>query len=203
MLGGKAGLVQLHIGGGLKGLEYLFRLAAETEIPIAQFLPTHITRSPAVFEQAIKFAQMGGNVDITAPGKRRSGRIGVGEALRQLLYAEVSLEQVTLSSDSNGSLPVFDEKGSLIRSSVGDIQDLLEEFRSLVAQEDLPISDVLKCITLNPARRMKIDQYKGSLEEGKDADLILFDSDWRIDRVYSLGRLMVSGGKPVVKGTFE
>jgi beta-aspartyl-dipeptidase (metallo-type) len=178
-------------------------LAAETEIPIEQFLPTHITRSPAVFEQAIKFAQMGGNVDITASGKRRNRRINVGEAVKQLLSAEVSLEQVTLSSDSNGSLPVFDEKGSLIRMSVGDIQNLLEEFRFLVGAEGFPASDILKCITLNPARRMKIDQCKGSLEERKDADLIVFDSDWTIDRVYSLGRLMVSGGKPVVKGTFE
>jgi beta-aspartyl-dipeptidase (metallo-type) len=203
MLGGKAGLVQLHIGEGVKGLEYLFRLAEETEIPIEQLLPTHITRSPAVFEQAIRFAQMGGNVDITASGRRLSWRVSAGEAIRRLLSAQVPVERITLSSDSNGSMPVFDEKGSLVRLAVGDIQNLYEEFRCLVTGEGFPVSDILKCITLNPAKRIKIDGYKGSLEEGKDADLIVFDPDWRIDRVYSLGRLMVSGGKPMVKGTFE
>lgn len=203
MLGGKAGLVQLHIGEGVKGLEYLFRLVEETEIPIEQLFPTHITRSPAVFEQAIRFAKIGGNVDITASGRRLPWRMRAGEAFRQLLSAQVSVEQITLSSDSNGSMPVFDEKGSLIQLAVGDIKSLYEEFLCLVSEEGLPVSDILKCITLNPAKRIKIDQYKGSLEEGKDADLIIFDTDWRIDRVYALGRLMVSGGKPMVRGTFE
>jgi len=203
MLGGKAGLVQLHIGGGVKGLEYLFRLVEETEIPIEQFLPTHITRSPAVFEQAIRFAQMGGNVDITASWRRLTRRMSVGEAFRQLLSAQVPVEQITLSSDANGSMPVFDEKGSLIRLGVGDIQNLSREFRRLLTEEGFPVSDILRCITLNPAKRIKIDQYKGSLDEGKDADLIIFDPDWRINRVYSLGRRMVSKGKPMVKGTFE
>lgn len=203
MLGGKAGLVQLHIGEGVKGLEYLFRLVEETEIPIEQLFPTHITRSPAVFEQAIRFAKIGGNVDITASGRRLPWRMRAGEAFRQLLSAQVSVEQITLSSDSNGSMPVFDEKGSLIQLAVGDIKSLYEEFRCLVSEEGLPVSDILKCITLNPAKRIKIDQYKGSLEEGKDADLIIFDTDWRIDRVYALGRLMVSGGKPMARGTFE
>jgi beta-aspartyl-dipeptidase (metallo-type) len=203
MLGGKAGLVQFHIGGGKRGLEYLFRLVEETEIPIEQLLPTHITRSPDVFEEAIRFAQMGGNVDITVLGRKPTRRINVGEAIRQLLAAKVSMEQITLSSDANGSLPVFDEKGSLIRMGVGEIRNLSEEFRSLATEEGFPISDILKCITLNSAKRIKIDGHKGSLEEGKDADLIVFDPDWKIDRVYSLGRLMVSGGKAVVKGTFE
>jgi beta-aspartyl-dipeptidase (metallo-type) len=203
MLGGKAGLVQFHIGGGKRGLEYLFRLFEETEIPVEQFLPTHISRSPFVFEEAIRFAQMGGNVDITVLGRKPTRRMNVGEAVRQLLSAKVSVEQITLSSDANGSLPVFDEKGNLVRMGVGDIRNLYHEFRSLVAEEGFPVSDILKCITLNPARRIKIDGRKGSLEEGKDADLIVFGPDWRIDRVYSLGRLMVSGGKPVVKGTFE
>jgi N-acetylglucosamine-6-phosphate deacetylase len=86
---------------------------------------------------------------------------------------------------------------------VGDIGSLLKEFRRLVAEDGFPISDILPCITLNPAKRIKINGYKGSLDEGKDADLNVFDSDWRIDRVYSMGKLMVSGGKPMVKGAFE
>ena len=203
MLGGKPGLVQLHVGEGVKGLEYLFRMAQETEIPIEQFLPTHVARSPAVLEHAIRFAKMGGNVDITASGRRLARKVGVGEALRQLSSAQVPVERITLSSDANGSMPVFDKKGSLIRLTVADIQNLYEEFRYLITEEGFPVADILQCITLNPAKRIKIDGFKGSLEEGKDADLIVFDSDWGIDRVYSLGKLVVSQGKPVVKGTFE
>ena len=203
MLGGKAGLVQLHIGEGARGLEYQFRLVEETEIPIGQFLPTHVTRTPAVFEHAVRFAQIGGGVDITAAGKRLSWRMGVGEALRRLLSAGVPMERITLSSDSNGSMPLFDEKGALIGLAVGEIANLHREFRRLIAEEGFPVSDVLTTVTMNPAKRIRIDGWKGSLEEGKDADLVVFDADWSIDRVYARGRLMVSGGEPVVKGTFE
>ncbi|MCK5553411.1 MAG: amidohydrolase family protein, partial [Deltaproteobacteria bacterium] len=144
-----------------------------------------------------------GNVDITVGGRKPTRRMRVGIAIRQLLSAQVSAEQITLSSDAHGTMPVFDEKGSLVRMGVGDIGNLLKEFHRLVAEDGFPVSDILQCITLNPAKRIKIDGYKGSLEEGKDADLIVFDSDWRIDRVYSMGKLMVSGGKPMVKGGFE
>ena len=203
MLGGKTGIVQFHMGGGHRGLEYLFRLVNETEIPIGQTFPTHITRSPALLEQSLRFAKMGGNVDITASGKGLDWEISVGEALRQFRSAGVSIDQITMSSDSNGSMPIFDEHGHLVRLAVGDIQNLLREFRYLITEEDFPVPEILKCITLNPARRISIDGHKGSLEEGKDADLIVFDRDWKIDRVYARGRLMVSEGLPIVKGVFE
>lgn len=203
MIGGKAGIVQFHMGSGQKGIDFLFRLVAETEIPIGQFFPTHITRSPALLEQCLRFAKMGGNVDITASGKRLDWEISAVEAIRQFRSAGVDIGQITLSSDSNGSMPIFDEHGTLAGLAVGDIENLLDEYRHLVTEEDLPVTDILKCVTLNPAKRMGIDHRKGSLQEGKDADLVVFDRAWQIDRVYSRGTLMVSGGKTVVKGTFE
>ena len=100
-------------------------------------------------------------------------------------------------------MPIFDENGALAGLAVGDIENLLDEFRRLVTEEDLPVPDILKCVTLNPANRMGIGYRKGSLQEGKDADLVVFDGNWKIDRVYCRGKLMVSGGLSVVKGTFE
>ena len=203
MIGGKAGIVQFHMGSGQRGIDFLFRLVSETEIPIGQFFPTHITRSPALLEQCLRFAKMGGNVDITASGERLDWEIGAGEAIRQFRSAGADIEQLTLSSDSNGSMPVFDQNGTLTGLAVGDIENLLDEFRRLVTEDDFPVADVLKCVTLNPAKRMGIAHRKGSLQEGNDADLIVFDSDWQIDSVYSRGMLMVSGGRAVMKGTFE
>jgi len=67
LLGGKAGLVQLHMGDGPRGLQFLFRLVEETELPIGQLLPTHVARAPHLFEDAVKFCLMGGNIDLTVP----------------------------------------------------------------------------------------------------------------------------------------
>lgn len=37
--------------------------------------------------------------------------------------------------------------------------------------------DALAMVTLNPARQLGVDQYVGSIEAGKDADLVIFDKD--------------------------
>ncbi|HXJ98053.1 MAG TPA: amidohydrolase family protein [Gelidibacter sp.] len=41
----------------------------------------------------------------------------------------------------------------------------------------LSFDEALKTITLNPAKLLGIDQRVGSIEKGKDADLVLFDGD--------------------------
>jgi adenine deaminase len=38
----------------------------------------------------------------------------------------------------------------------------------------LPPEEALKFVTLNPARQLRIDQWVGSLEPGKDADFVLW-----------------------------
>jgi N-acetylglucosamine-6-phosphate deacetylase len=43
-----------------------------------------------------------------------------------------------------------------------------------------PILDAIKMASLNPARLLKIDGEKGSIEEGKDADLILVDNEFNV-----------------------
>ena len=53
MLGGKAGVLHLHVGDGPRRLELLFRLIAETEIPATQVIPTHVNRNSELFEEAL------------------------------------------------------------------------------------------------------------------------------------------------------
>ena len=77
ILSGKAGVVNVHMGDGPRGLSLLRRLIDETEIPASQFVPTHINRNPSLFEEGIAFAKAGGFVDFTTstvpgvPGRRR------------------------------------------------------------------------------------------------------------------------------------
>ncbi len=65
ILSGKAGIVNVHMGDGRRGLSLLRRLIEETEIPATQFLPTHIGRNPSLFEEGIAYAKAGGLVDFT------------------------------------------------------------------------------------------------------------------------------------------
>lgn len=202
MLGGKAGLVHLHMGAGPRRLDAVIRMVKETEIPVGQFLPTHLNRTRALMEHAIEFAHMGGNIDITATGKDLHFHPTSVEAVRMALDAGVPVEQITLSSDSNGSMPIFDAKGNVVKLGVGDIQCLFEDWQLLV-KAGLSMEESLKIVSVNPARRVGLFGSKGSLEAGKDADLLILGPDLEIDSVLAKGRLMIHKQQIKVKGTFE
>jgi N-acetylglucosamine-6-phosphate deacetylase len=45
------------------------------------------------------------------------------------------------------------------------------------------IVDILRTVTLNPAKLLGIDDRKGSIEPGKKADIVIFDKDFRVGEV--------------------
>ena len=202
MIGGKAGLVHVHVGSGPRMLNPLFRLVRETEIPIDQLLPTHVNRTRDLLEHAIDFARMGGNIDLTVQGAHLRCPVTTIEAIRMALAAGISLDQLTLSSDANGSMPVFDEHGRMTDLAVGEIGNLYAEWKDLVKQ-GLPLEAAVKMVSSNPAQRAGIFQDKGSIEEGKDADLLIVGPDLDLESVMAKGRLLVHEREVVVKGTFE
>ncbi|PIE36112.1 beta-aspartyl-peptidase [candidate division KSB3 bacterium] len=202
MIGGKAGIVHLHVGNGKAGLDTIIRIAQDTEIPIDQFLPTHVNRNERLFTQAIEFAKLGGNIDITAESSESTSRKPVSEAISLALESGVGLEQMTISSDSNGSMPTFNEQGRLVGMAVGDIRNLYKQWIKLV-HAGFSLENALTFITSNPAKRTGIFATKGSLEIGKDADLLIFDENLSLDSVIAKGRLMAQHGEVLVKGTFE
>ena len=202
MIGGKAGLVHLHVGSGKRMLDLVIQITRETEIPMGQFLPTHLTRTPALLAQSIRFAKMGGNIDFTVRGKELNWPITTKEAIQKALDEGVSIDQMTLSSDSNGSMPIFDETGKLMKLAVGDIQNLYLDWKDLL-KEGFAVEEILKLVTSNPAKRIGVYQTKGSIEKGKDADLLILNKDLELETVMAKGRMMIYQGEQMVKGTFE
>ena len=205
MLGGKAGVLHLHLGDGRGKLEILFRLVRETEIPVTQMIPTHVNRSAELFEEAIAFALEGGYFDITASPEEESEEdsgLSTEKAIALCLRRQVPLSQITISSDSNGSIPVFDRAGHLVGLTIATEKSLLLCFRSLLQKKILPHKDAVRLFSTNPAFFYKLSS-KGEIGPGKDADLILFDKDLELRDVYCRGRRMMADGKLIVRGTFK
>ena len=202
MLGGKAGLVHLHMGDGRAGLDPVFQLVAETDIPIGQFLPTHVNRNARLFEQAIEFVLSGGHIDLTVMGESLEFVRGTADALFRAKDAGADWSRISLSSDSNGSMPIFDERGNLVRLAVADIASLHHEFRRLVAS-GFSLAEVLPLVTANPARRVGLADRKGGVFVGADADLLILEPELSIHTVLAKGQVMVKNGEALVRGTFE
>ena len=52
---------------------------------------------------------------------------------------------------------------------------------------EVPVPEAVKMMTATPARVMRIDDRKGSLEAVKDADILIFDDNIGIQRVVIAG----------------
>lgn len=68
----------------------------------------------------------------------------------------------------------------------------------LAVREGMDYDEALRAITINPAKICGIDHRVGSLEVGKDADLVLFDQDPLT--VAAKPTLVIAGGKQVQTG---
>ena len=58
--------------------------------------------------------------------------------------------------------------------------------------------DALKALTINPARMLKLDSRMGSIERGRDADLVLFTGD--PFAMTSRVKIVIIGGAVVYEG---
>ncbi len=206
MLSGKAGIVNVHLGDGPRGLDFLRRLLAETELSATQMLPTHINRNPRLFEEGIAYAKGGGFVDFTTstlPSYLEDGEIPCAKALRRMLEAGVDPGHITFTSDGQGSLPDWDRKGRLQEISVGRVTSLFPAVRQAVLEEGIPLETALRVITANPARILKL-KAKGRLAPGMDADIVLLDPQTlEVRTVIAKGRLLMKAGKLMAKGMFQ
>ncbi|PKM81885.1 MAG: beta-aspartyl-peptidase [Firmicutes bacterium HGW-Firmicutes-14] len=206
LLGKKAGLVHLHIGEGKQGLNPVFDVVSNTDIPITQFVPTHVNRLWGLLEEAAYFIRQGGNADLTAgiyPDSMSTGAVEVSRAVEYLVSTGTDLGKVTVSSDANGSLPVFDSLGNLTDIQIGSAGILWDDLKQVVSKGILPLQQAVSLITLNVARKLDFIPRKGTIKAGSDADLVLLDCDLNIDKVLARGRLMVNNGSAVVLGYFE
>ncbi|MFC4327474.1 N-acetylglucosamine-6-phosphate deacetylase [Streptomyces andamanensis] len=76
-------------------------------------------------------------------------------------------------------------------SIAGSTLTLDRAFRRAVTVDGLPVEDVVAALSANPARLLGVDDRVGSLEPGKDADLVLLDEDFVLKGVMRRGEWVV------------
>lgn len=208
MLSGKAGIVNVHLGDSERRLDLIRRVIHDTEIPASQFLPTHVNRNEALFEECLDFAAEGGTIDFTGNEdidywETICDEVRVCRGIRRLLARGISSDRFTISSDGQGSMPVFNAQGEYQGIGVGKASCLLKEVRECVQKEDIPLETAIKGITCNPASILKLDR-KGRIKEGFDADICLLEEGTlKLNTVIAKGQVMVKDGEQKVFGTFE
>ena len=206
LVSGKRGYTHFHMGVGRRRLDMLADIIRETEIPPYLIIPTHVNRDEALFVQAMELAKMGAVIDITsgiAPEYGFEGTIKPSVAIRRCLENGVDVRNVTMSSDANGSMAVYDAEGRFVGLCVTTVETMHKEFRDLARTKEMPLETALRPVTSSPAAAIGMYPAKGCVREGSDADLIIMDKDLSILKVFAMGKLAADGGEALLKGAFE
>lgn len=193
MIGGKAGILNMHMGDAKNPFQPLHDIVANTEMGYRQFVPTHCNRNDYIFEDAKEYGKKG-YIDITTSSYPyyADEEIKPSKALKMLLESGVPLKHITFTSDACGSLPGFDpETGKLIKIEMGLPDSILREIKEAVLEDEIPLEQALHVATANPADILKLTN-KGYIKEGFDADILI------LDQAFNIAFLMANG--VMVKG---
>jgi len=202
MLAGVSGAMNVHIGDGKRRLSLLEQVVEETDVPIGQFLPTHINRSERIFEAGLAWAHKGGRNDFhtfNVPQFTEKGKNTAGQALKRALDEGVAIEQITMSTDAGASLPAFDADGRLTGLSTGKPSSLWKAIKEAV-DAGVAFDEAIKTVTENVAGVYGIKG--GRLAEGERADFLLVDELLDIKMVVAGGRIVFDQGEWVIERRF-
>ena len=191
VLSGKAGIVNVHLGDSPRCLDLIERVVDETEIPASQILPTHINRNEMLFGKSIEYALKGGAVDFTGNEdidywETICDEVRVCNGIKRMLDAGVNPDRITISSDGQGSLPMYSSDGKFLGMGVGQSSCLLKEVKECVFKTEIPLEIAISTITSNPADILCL-KGKGKVEEGYDADLCILDQELQLVEVIAKG----------------
>ena len=196
---GKGGILHVHLGSLDTNMSLLIELVEEYKFPIRNISPTHVGRTSALFDQAIKFAKLGGMIDITTGGTKFS------EPYEQVLYAlnkGASIDNMTFSSDGNAGMARMNSSGEVIEFYKAPVDLNIKQVVMLIKKGRLPIADAFKLVTSGPAKNLSLVN-KGIIDTDKDADLCFFDNDFNLTDVMAMGNWMMKDGTVIKKGSFE
>ncbi|MGN6343237.1 MAG: N-acetylglucosamine-6-phosphate deacetylase [Ginsengibacter sp.] len=77
-------------------------------------------------------------------------------------------------------------------SFAGSVATTIRLLKTMVTIAGVPLTDAVKMLTLTPARIMNVLETKGQLSSGKDADIVIFDEEFIVEKTMVQGRIVYS-----------
>ena len=71
----------------------------------------------------------------------------------------------------------------------GSVLQLNKGVWNVYTNSDIPLYECVNCASLNPATVLGLEKIKGSLETGKDADIIITDNEFEIKKTIIAGEV--------------
>ena len=196
-------VAHLHLGTDGDGPPQVRDVLARAPLP-GRFVITHCNWTSVSLAAATDFVADGAYADVTTlldPEHGVDGAVRPADAVARLLDRGTDASHVSMSTDGNGHVPA--QAGDGWEPYDPLMHTLLAQVRALVTDHGADKVTALRTVTGTPATALGIEQRKGRIAPGADADLLLLDQEMRAVGVYCRGREMVWNGQPVVRDPFE
>ncbi|MBQ9952672.1 MAG: beta-aspartyl-peptidase [Clostridia bacterium] len=200
-LAGLKGVLNIHLGNYPDPADFFIR-ACEEDITFRPLIvPTHVTRKYEVFESCLKFLEYGGQIDITAgsdsnPSQKSCGSV---DGLEIIYKKYGTLDRVSMTSDGNGSAPVWDELGNMIGMGKGSCKVLLSDLKKAAQRGVIPFEEVLRTMTTTPAAIYGLKNSAGSIAENGTANFAVLDENLDLDQTILNGKTVWMKDRGVVR----
>lgn len=108
---------------------------------------------------------------------------------------------VVVEDDVAGEFEVPEEEGNYVAKLLtrdafaGSAATMDKCVKNMVKLAGLSIQDAVKMATINPAKLIGVENKKGSLVKGKDADIVIFDENINIIMTIVGGKIVYKKGK--------
>ncbi len=137
-------------------------------------------------------------VEVIADGRH------LPSTILRLVYKLKGVEHTCLTTDAlayaaDGGQPVDDPRIIIEddvckladhSSLVGSLATMDKLIRTMVQKAAVPLADAIRMASETPARIMGVDDRKGALQHGKDADIVILDRKLNVRAVWSMGCLV-------------
>lgn len=131
-------------------------------------------------------------------------KIHVTPDMMQILFDNIGSERLILITDAMrakclpdgmyelGGQPVGvkNNQATLADGTLaGSILKMIDGAKNMLALDEVIIRDIIEMTSVNPAKQIHVFDRKGSIEVGKDADVLLVDKDLNIKYTICLGQI--------------
>lgn len=69
----------------------------------------------------------------------------------------------------------------------GSVHEMEKALINTLKESNLSLDQVIKMMSYNPAKLLKLDNKKGSIKLGKDSDLVILSEDYKVEKVFISG----------------
>lgn len=133
--------------------------------------------------------------------------IHVSKPVVQLLHKNKAKDKICLVTDSmeakwmpDGTYQLGGQK-VIVKGNEARLEDgtlagstlkMNDAIRNFMKATGIPFTEAIDCATINPAKCLHIEDKKGSIEVGKDADFVVIDKDFNVYMTICRGEVVYS-----------